>query len=124
MDDSESQLRASVPDSKLILRGVVLPATKLGVTPRMLETLAQKIPKLNKDFVFVGNVDWPDEDGALGIGEEGALVFGWSGLCLQLPCGAFLLASRFWRRHDARLKEEFLNAVPQLGSLSRFAHSA
>jgi len=114
MDDGEAQLRSSVPDSKLVLRGVVLPASQLGVTPRMLDALAQKIPNLNKEFVFVYNVDWPDEDGALHIGEEGALVFGWFGLCLQLPFGTFLLASRFWRRHDGRLKEEFRNAILHL----------
>jgi hypothetical protein len=124
MDDSESQLRSSVPDSKLILRGVVLSASKLGVTPRMLDSLAQKIPNLNKEFVFVYNVDWPDEDGALHIGEEGALVFGWFGLCLQLPFAAFMLASRFWRRRDGRLKEEFRNAILHLGSRPALLHSA
>jgi hypothetical protein len=114
MGEREVRLRTGAADAKLVLRGVVLPASELGLPPQLLDALAQKIPHLNKNFVFVYNADWRDRDGAFHLG-EGAPLLGWASLCLMLPFVAFLISSRFWRRRDERLREEFRSALAQSG---------
>jgi hypothetical protein len=114
VDGREFRIRAGVPDPKINLHGVVLPASKLGLSAQWMELLAQKIPRLNKDFVFVYNADWDDRGGALHLADDAPLL-GSVGLCLMLPFVAFLISSRFWRRHDAQLKERFRNALAQPG---------
>lgn len=114
VDGSDFRLRTGLHEPKIDLRGVVVPAGKLGLSAQWMDLLAQKIPQLNKDFVFVYNADWDDRDGALHLADAAPLL-GTVGLCLMLPFVAFLISSGFWRRHDAQLKERFRNALAQSG---------
>jgi hypothetical protein len=123
MDVSQSQLRLHAPVPKFVLRGVVLPATKLGMPQQFLDTLAEKIPNLNKDFLLIYNAEWPDPGGTLHLGENARFLL-WIGPFLLLPFVALLLCSRFWRRRDEWLKEEFRTALLQRGLGTTLAHPA
>ena len=114
MDVSQSQLRLHAPVPKFVLRGVVLPAAKLGMPQQLLDTLAEKIPNLNKDFLLIYNAEWPDPGGTLHLGEDARFLL-WIGPFLLLPFVALLIFSRFWRRRDEWLKEEFRTALMQRG---------
>jgi hypothetical protein len=114
MDIRESELRTAAPNTAIILRGVVLPPGKLGLPSELLNALGQKLPQLNKNFVFVYNADWGYEDG-LSLGEMSPIV-GAVGIALTLPFWLYLFFARRWRLRDAELKEKFRSALKYSGT--------
>jgi hypothetical protein len=118
LDEQESKLRAVVPDTTIILRGVVLPPEKLGLPPHLMDALAQKFPQLNKNFIFVYNADWGNPDG-FSLGEMSPIL-GWAGVGLTLPFWLYLFFARLWRRRDAELKEKFRGALMYSGEGAAF----
>jgi hypothetical protein len=118
LDAQEAELRKAVPNSEIILRGVVLPPDKLGLPPQLLNALGKKFPNLNKNFIFIYNADWGNPDGFT----LGALspILGWAGLGLTLPFLLYLFFAKRWRRRDAELKERFRNALAYAGAGAAF----
>jgi hypothetical protein len=114
MDVQETQLRTTAPHTDLILRGVVLPPDKLGLPAQLMDVLGQKLPQLNKNFIFVYNADWGDPDG-FSLGSFAPTVAG-VGLVLMLPFALYLFFAKRWRRRDAELKEKFRSALVYSGA--------
>jgi hypothetical protein len=98
----------------IVLRGVVLPSAKMGLTPHMMDVMAQKWPNLNKNLVFVYNADYGNPDG-FSLGDAAPIIL-WVALGLSLPFWAYLIAASFWKKRDAWLLEQFRGALWQAGA--------
>jgi hypothetical protein len=119
MDVQESELRTMAPKSVIVLRGVVLPPDRLGLSPQLMDALGKRLPQLNKNFIFVYNADWGNPDG-FSLGEATPIV-AWVGIALMLPFAFYLFFASLWRRRDAELKEKFRSALTYPHSATAFA---
>src|SRR5262249_22663804 len=115
----ENEARVAATGSKLILRGVVLRSNELGIPSQVLDALGRQVPNLNKDFVFIYNADWPDQDGLLEMGDSAPYIF-CLGLSALLPFIAFRMTAGLWDRRDAALKEECRRALAGVRSPNNF----
>jgi hypothetical protein len=118
-DVEEAEMRRMAPDSPLILRGVVMPPGQIGLSPKLMAALGQRLPGLNQNYVFVYNVDYGNPDG-FSLGEAAPIV-AWAALGLSIPFWAYLLAASFWRKRDAWLAEQFRGALWQTGAAQGLA---
>ena len=110
MEAEQWRAKQGMAGTTIILRGAVMPPSQLGLSPELMSGLAQKIPGLNTNLLFVYNVDWAGQTSTADF-DELAPILGWATLVCLLPFLAYLIASRFWRIRDNQLKASFRNAL-------------
>jgi hypothetical protein len=122
IDQAEARMKSG-SNSNLILRGVVLPVNQLDIPMQVLEAVGKKVPDLNKEFVFIYNADWSDQEGALQIGEDASYI-AWACAGSWAVSGLLFMIARVLKRRDVRLKEEFRRVFMGVQPSQEFAHSS
>lgn len=110
MEAESWRAKQGMAGTTIILRGAILPPGQLGLSPQLMSGLAQKIPGLNTNLIFVYNVDWAGQTSTADF-DELAPILGWAVLICLLPFIAYLIASRFWKARDNQLKQSFRSAL-------------